>query len=50
MKALGDAGEARLLAYEGGRRLALAIAAEVRRMAWKLQVRLGRRTGVAWEA
>lgn len=47
---MGDAGEARLLAYEGGHQVALALAAEVRRMVRKALSLMGRRNDVAWEA
>lgn len=50
MKALSDAGEARLLAYEGGHQLALALAAGVRRLVRQALSMLGRRRDVAWEA
>lgn len=50
MRAFSDAGEARLLAYEGGHQVALALAAEVRRVVRQVLARLGRRHGAAGEA
>ena len=50
MSAFNDAGEARVLAFEGGQQVARALAAEVRRMVRNALHSLGLQRDVTWEA